>query len=491
MKKVSLGVAMIPVVVLIVLLALNVYIFEADATSGSNQFALLLAAAVAALIGVINGVNFSHIMERVAHNIQATAPAILILLLVGSLAGTWLISGIVPAMIYYGLQILTPTIFFVACVLICIVVSMATGSSWTTSATIGIALIGIGNGLGIDSAMTAGAVLSGAYFGDKMSPLSDTTNLAPAIAGTDLNTHIKYMTITTVPTITITLLAFLVMGFMIQTRGTVDESIVLGMMDKHFNISPWLFLVPLIVILMIVFKAPPLLALLVGTLLGAVSAVIFQQDLLQTILGNEPLNFVNTYKILMNSMTVDTVIPVEEVTLSDGTPLDLSGLFEQGGMMGMMNTVWLIICAMAFGGVMEAIGALRRIAEFFLKMFHTVFGLFSSTVSTCLALNLTASDQYLAIVVSGKMFQEAYKEKGLAAENLSRTLEDSATVTSVLVPWNTCGAYHSKVLLGESGITSYIPYAIFNWLSPFVTLLVAAIGYKIRMRGEEKQSLIS
>ena len=490
MKNVSLSVALVPVVVLIILLALNVYVFEADATYGSNQFALLFSAAVAALIGKINGVNFEHILERVSHNIQQTAPAILILLFVGSLAGTWLISGIVPAMIYYGLQILTPTIFFVACVLICIVVSMATGSSWTTSATIGIALIGIGNGLGLSSAMTAGAVLSGAYFGDKMSPLSDTTNLAPAIAGTTLNTHIKYMTITTIPTITITLIAFLIMGFMVNTQGTIDESVVLGLMDKHFNISPWLFLVPLIVILMIVFKAPPLLALLVGTILGGLAAIVFQQELLQTMVG-KPLNFINTYQIIMNSMTIDTVIPVEEVTLADGTALDLSGLFEQGGMMGMMNTIWLIICAMAFGGAMEAIGALKRIAEFFMKLFHTVFGLFASTVASCLALNVTASDQYLAIVVSGKMFQEAYKEKGLAAENLSRTLEDSATVTSVLVPWNTCGAYHSKVLLGESGITSYLPYAIFNWLSPFVTLIVAAIGYKIRMRGEEKQSLFT
>ena len=490
MKNVSLSVALVPVVVLIVLLALNVYVFEADATYGSNQFALLFSAAVAALIGKINGVNFEHILERVSHNIQQTAPAILILLFVGSLAGTWLISGIVPAMIYYGLQILTPTIFFVACVLICIVVSMATGSSWTTSATIGIALIGIGNGLGLSSAMTAGAVLSGAYFGDKMSPLSDTTNLAPAIAGTTLNTHIKYMTITTIPTITITLIAFLIMGFMVNTQGTIDESVVLGLMDKHFNISPWLFLVPLIVILMIVFKAPPLLALLVGTILGGLAAIVFQQELLQTMVG-KPLNFINTYQIIMNSMTIDTVIPVEEVTLADGTALDLSGLFEQGGMMGMMNTIWLIICAMAFGGAMEAIGALKRIAEFFMKLFQTVFGLFASTVASCLALNVTASDQYLAIVVSGKMFQEAYKEKGLAAENLSRTLEDSATVTSVLVPWNTCGAYHSKVLLGESGITSYLPYAIFNWLSPFVTLIVAAIGYKIRMRGEEKQSLFT
>ncbi|MDG4950006.1 Na+/H+ antiporter NhaC [Weeksellaceae bacterium KMM 9724] len=491
MKKISLGQSMIPIVVLIALLALNVYVFESDATYGSNQFSLLLAAAVAAIIGIRNGVKFEEILDRISLNLKATTPAILILLFVGSLAGTWLLSGIVPAMIYYGLNILTPTIFFVACILICIVVSMATGSSWTTSATIGIALIGIGNGLGLDSAMTAGAVLSGAYFGDKMSPLSDTTNLAPAIAGTDLNTHIKYMTITTVPTIIITLIVFLILGFTASIHGNIDKEIVQNLIADNFNVSPWLFTVPLLVIILIVMRVPPLMALLVGTVLGGVAAIIFQQDLLLQMSGAESLNSVETYRIVMNSITVDTIIPVEEVRLENGTLLNLGGLFEQGGMAGMLGTVWLIICAMAFGGVLEAIGALKRISEFFLGLFQSVFGLFASTVATALALNITASDQYLAIVVSGKMFSEAYKDKGLAPENLSRTLEDSATVTSVLVPWNTCGAYHSKVLLGEAGNMSFIPYAIFNYLSPFMTLLVAAIGYKIRMRGEEKESIFS
>lgn len=491
MKKISLGQSMIPIVVLIALLALNVYVFESDATYGSNQFSLLLAAAVAAIIGISNGVKFEEILERISSNLKSTTPAILILLFVGSLAGTWLLSGIVPAMIYYGLNILTPTIFFVACILICIVVSMATGSSWTTSATIGIALIGIGNGLGLDSAMTAGAVLSGAYFGDKMSPLSDTTNLAPAIAGTDLNTHIKYMTITTVPTIIITIIVFLILGFTASIHGNIDKQIVQNLIADNFNVSPWLFTVPLLVIILIVMRVPPLMALLVGTVLGGVAAIIFQQDLLLQMSGAESLNSVETYRIVMNSITVDTIIPVEEVRLENGTLLNLGGLFEQGGMAGMLGTVWLIICAMAFGGVLEAIGALKRISEFFLGLFQSVFGLFASTVATALALNITASDQYLAIVVSGKMFSEAYKDKGLAPENLSRTLEDSATVTSVLVPWNTCGAYHSKILLGEAGNMSFIPYAIFNYLSPFMTLLVAAIGYKIRMRGEEKESILS
>ena len=491
MKKISLGQSMIPIVVLIALLALNVYVFESDATYGSNQFSLLLAAAVAAIIGISNGVKFEEILERISSNLKSTTPAILILLFVGSLAGTWLLSGIVPAMIYYGLNILTPTIFFVACILICIVVSMATGSSWTTSATIGIALIGIGNGLGLDSAMTAGAVLSGAYFGDKMSPLSDTTNLAPAIAGTDLNTHIKYMTITTVPTIIVTIIVFLILGFTASIHGNIDKEIVQNLIADNFNVSPWLFTVPLLVIILIVMRVPPLMALLVGTVLGGLAAIIFQQDLLLQMSGAESLNTIETYRIVMNSITVDTIIPVEEVRLENGTLLNLGGLFEQGGMAGMLGTVWLIICAMAFGGALEAIGALKRISEFFLGLFQSVFGLFASTVATALALNITASDQYLSIVVSGKMFSEAYKDKGLAPENLSRTLEDSATVTSVLVPWNTCGAYHSKVLLGEAGNMSFIPYAIFNYLSPFMTLLVAAIGYKIRMRGEEKESIFS
>ena len=491
MKKISLGQSMIPIVVLIALLALNVYVFESDATYGSNQFSLLLAAAVAAIIGISNGVKFEEILERISSNLKSTTPAILILLFVGSLAGTWLLSGIVPAMIYYGLNILTPTIFFVACIIICIVVSMATGSSWTTSATIGIALIGIGNGLGLDSAMTAGAVLSGAYFGDKMSPLSDTTNLAPAIAGTDLNTHIKYMTITTVPTIIITIIVFLILGFTASIHGNIDKEIVQNLIANNFNVSPWLFTVPLLVIILIVMRVPPLMALLVGTVLGGLAAIIFQQELLLQMSGAESLNTIETYRIVMNSITVDTIIPVEEVRLENGTLLNLGGLFEQGGMAGMLGTVWLIICALAFGGVLEAIGALKRISEFFLGLFQSVFGLFASTVATALALNITASDQYLAIVVSGKMFSEAYKDKGLAPENLSRTLEDSATVTSVLVPWNTCGAYHSKILLGEAGNMSFIPYAIFNYLSPFMTLLVAAIGYKIRMRGEEKESIFS
>lgn len=477
---ISLRDALIPVVFLICLLGINVFVFGDNAVGGSNQFALLLAAAVAVLIGHFNKVSMRSVLEYVSKNVMDTTPAILILLMVGALAGTWLISGIVPAMIYYGLQILNAQWFYTASVLICCIVSVATGSSWTTSATIGIALIGIATGLGLSVAITAGAVLSGAYFGDKMSPLSDTTNLAPAVAGTDLYTHIRYMTITTIPSILLSLVFFTILGFAETAHGVVDEEVVLELINSKFHITPWLFAVPLLVIVLIFLKTPPVTALLAGTLLGAVTALIFQQDLLQSLVGGE-LTATNTYQILMNSITSDIAIPVDAIAISDEASLDMQDLFQQSGMAGMLNTIWLIICAMTFGGAMEAIGALHRIAAFFLSMFQSVFGIFASTVATCLALNITASDQYLSIVVSGKMFQKAFEEKNLAPENLSRTLEDSATVTSVLVPWNTCGAYHSKVLLGESGDMSYIPYAFFNYISPFMTLLVAAIGYKIRM----------
>lgn len=491
-KQISLLSAVIPVFVLIILLILNVKVFKDNATGGANQMALLISASVAAIVGRFHGVSLKTILEKVSHNIQTTAPAILILLLVGSLAGTWLLSGIIPAMIYYGLQVLNPQYFLAACVIISIIVSMATGSSWTTSATIGIALIGIGNGLGIGSAMTAGAVISGAYFGDKMSILSDTTNLAPAMAGTDVYTHIKYMTITTVPTIVITLIFFFILGLNTQASSAINQEAVLELIRQNFAISPWLFSVPLIVIALIIAKVDPLPSLLAGTLLGGLAAFIFQPHLIQFASSSgDSVVFFDYYNGVVQSMIGETVIPVEEITLSDGTRLDLQGLFEQGGMAGMLGTVWLIICAMSFGGAMEAIGALKRISSFFLKLFHGVFGLFASTVASCLAVNITTSDQYLSIVIPGEMFKQAYDDKNLAPENLSRTLEDSATVTSVLIPWNTCGAYHSKVLLGQSGLTSYIPYAIFNYLSPFMTLLVALIGYKIRRKHESKKSLIS
>lgn len=475
-KELNIWEALFPVFALILMLGYNVlFVYGDDALSGSNQFILLLGGAVAALVGVRNKVSFDTMIEEVAVNIKSTTGAILILLMVGSLAGTWLISGIIPTMIYYGLQILNPTIFLAATVIICSVISVATGSSWTTSATVGIALIGIADALGISVGMTAGAILSGAYFGDKMSPLSDTTNLAPAMAGTDLFTHIRYMTFTTVPSIIVTLIVFIILGFSLEPTGTADTASILNSIESTFNISGWLFVVPILVIVLIVKKTSPLVALLFGTLLGAAAALIFQPEVVTAVAGAESLSFESAYRGLMNAITVETSITTESEELND--------LFSSGGMAGMLGTIWLIICAMVFGGIMDAIGALATISRALLNLFHTTFGLFASTVLSCITLNATASDQYLAIVVPGKMFAKAYRDKKLAPENLSRTLEDSGTVTSVLIPWNTCGAYHSGVL--GVPVASYFFYAIFNYLSPFMTLLFAALNLKIRQLGEK------
>ncbi|GGH43146.1 sodium:proton antiporter [Mangrovimonas yunxiaonensis] len=477
-KELNIWEALIPVFALIVMLFYNVfYVYGDDALSGSNQFILLMGAAVAAIVGFFNKVSFDQMVEEVAENVKSTSGAIIILLMVGALAGTWLISGIIPTMIYYGLQILNPTIFLAACVVICAIISIATGSSWTTSATVGIALIGIGETLGISLGMTAGAVLSGAYFGDKMSPLSDTTNLAPAMAGTDLFTHIRYMAYTTVPTITVALIVFIIIGLNIDTTGTPNIADKLNAIDAAFTISPWLFLVPAVVILLIIKKTSPLIALLIGTLLGGLAAVIAQPDIVAKIAGSDTLTFNTAYRGVMDAITVDVAI--------ETTSAELNDLFSSGGMSGMLGTIWLIVCAMVFGGIMDAIGALSRISKALLSLAATTFGLFASTVASCLALNVTASDQYLALVVPGKMFKKAYEDRNLAPENLSRTLEDSGTVTSVLVPWNTCGAYQSGVL--GVPVVDYFFFAIFNWLSPFMTLLFAAFSIKIKQLSKKPQ----
>jgi len=469
--------AILPVLVLIGMLAFNVYVYGSDALSGSNQFILLLGGAMAAVVGFFQKVSYKKMIGAVAKNLESTSGAILILLMVGSLAGTWLISGIIPAMIYYGLQILNPSIFLPAAILISSFISIATGSSWTTTATIGIAFMGIGGALGFPDAMVAGAVLSGAYFGDKMSPMSDTTNLAPAMAGTDLFTHIRYMMITTIPTYIVTLIIFVILGLNMNVVGEANVTDISLAIKNTFEINGWLFLVPGFVILLIALKTEPLIALLAGTIAGAAFALFFQMPLLLEISGLQTLNFQSIYRVLMDSITVQTIINTDNLILKD--------LFVAKGMAGMLPTIWLIICAMVFGGVMEAIGALAKISDALLKMASSIFGLFASTVASCLTLNLTASDQYLAIVVPGRMFAKAYKDKGLAPENLSRTLEDSGTVTSVLVPWNTCGAYQSGVLGVDT--FAYLPYAVFNYLSPFTTLIVAALRIKIKMIKDKKQ----
>ncbi len=469
--EISLLEALIPVFVLISLLAFNVFVFGDNALSGSNQFALLLGGGVAAILGFRRKIAFTTMMKTVANNIESTSSAIFILLLVGALSGTWLLSGIIPAMIYYGLNILSPAIFLPATVVICSIISIATGSSWTTSATVGIALIAIGNSLGFNLGMVAGAVLSGAYFGDKLSPMSDTTNLAPAMAGTDLFTHIRYMLYTTVPSIIITIILFTVLGLTQSSKGVVDTSVMQASITEAFNINGWLFIVPIVVIGLIIKKTEPLVALFAGTLLAAVFALIWQPNLVVKVGEGSTLDITTAYRGILNAITVPSGIETTNAELAD--------LFSSKGMSGMLNTIWLIICAMFFGGFMEAIGALHEISSALMKAAKGVFGLFASTVASCLALNVTASDQYLAIVVPGKMFKKAFKDKGLAPENLSRTLEDSGTVTSVLIPWNTCGAYQSNVLGVD--VVHYLPYAFFNYISPFMTLIFAAFSIKIKM----------
>jgi len=462
--------ALLPVVILVLLLSFNVTVYGDDALGGSNQFILLIGAAVAAIVGFRNKVTYDQMIEAIGSNLKSTTGAILILLFVGALAGTWLLSGIIPAMIYYGLQILHPSIFLPACIVICAIISIATGSSWTTSATVGIALIGIGRALEIPVGMVAGAVISGAYFGDKLSPLSDTTNLAPAMAGSDLFTHIRYMTHTTVPSIIITLIVFLILGFFQNTTGAADTDILLTSIKESFTINLGLFLVPVLVIFLIIRKTPPLAALLAGTLLGGLFALIFQPDLVVKIAGATTLSITSAYQGVMNAIIGDISVTTSNELLND--------LFSSGGMKGMLGTIWLIVCAMVFGGIMDAIGGLQRLSNALLSIAQSTFQLFASTVASCVVINLTASDQYLSIVLPGKMFNKAFADKNLAPENLSRTLEDSGTVTSVLIPWNTCGAYQSGVL--GVGVGEYFIYAIFNWLSPIMTLLYAYFGIKIK-----------
>ena len=391
-------------------------------------------------------------------------------LLIGSLAGTWLLSGIIPAMIYYGLQILNPKIFLFATAIITAIVSLATGSSWSTIATIGIALLGIGQALGLPVGLTGGAIISGAYFGDKMSPLSDTTNLAPAMAGTDLFTHIRYMMYTTIPSFTITLIIFLVIGFSYTTSEAQDINVLLSAISNSFNISGWLFLVPVLVIALIIKKIPAIPALLAGTILGGIFAVIFQPEVVMSITNAETLNFSSAYMAVINAMGSDIAITTDNEMINN--------LLSTSGMAGMLNTIWLIICAMVFSGAMEAAGLLRRVAEPIIQYAESTGSLIATTVGTCVFFNITASDQYLSIVVPGRMFADTYKEKGLAPENLSRTLEDSGTVTSVLVPWNTCGATQSAVL----GVATfaYLPFCFFNIISPLMTIAYGYFGIKIK-----------
>ncbi|MCX2742861.1 Na+/H+ antiporter NhaC [Mangrovivirga sp. M17] len=487
--------ALFPVIFLTTILFLNVRIFGDASLDGSNQIGLLFSAALAAVIALYLGVKWEAILDKTVQSISAAMSSILILLVIGALAGTWMLSGVVPAMVYYGLDIMKPSYFLAAACIVSAIVSLATGSSWSTIATIGVALIGIGKTLGIDIGLTGGAIISGAYFGDKMSPLSDTTNLAPAMAGTDIFTHIRYMAFTTIPSIIITLIIFTIIGLNIDAGGSMIEvEAVQEAIKAQFNINGWLFLVPVAVIFLIIKKVEALPALLLGTLLGAVFALIFQNDqvfeLGKSILanlrgldapgikeleGDSPLAIY--FAAIMKSMYGDVSI--------SSTNEKVSNLLSTGGMAGMLNTIWLILCAMIFGGMMEAGGLLKRIADEIIKLAKSTGSLIFSTAATCVFFNGTASDQYMAIVVPGRMFRKTYKEKDLKPEVLSRTLEDSGTVTSVLFPWNTCGATQAGVL-GVATLV-YAPYCFFNIISPFMTILFGVLDVKIRKYSEEEK----
>lgn len=469
-RQPTLLLALLPIAVLVVLLTANVIFFGSDATAGPNQIALVMAAAVAGIISWQLGFGWKDIEHSVVKSIGTAMGAMLILLVIGSLAGTWLISGIVPAMIYYGLQVLNPTIFLFASCIVCSVVALATGSSWSTIATVGIALLGIGKALGMHEGWIAGAIISGAYFGDKMSPLSDTTNLAPAMVGTDLFTHIRFMVYTTVPVLAITLTIYLFRGVLQEApEAEADSAAVLAAIDQSFDLNPILFVVPVLVLLMIVRKVPAIPALLAGTVLGAVAAVIFQPQIINQVSGIEG-NYLQSAGItVMRAMSGSVKIATNDAMISE--------LLSSDGMAGMLNTIWLIICAMVFGGVMESCGLLKTIAGHIIRLAHSTGSLVASTAATCIFFNLTASDQYMAIAVPGRMFSETYRKRGLQPELLSRTLEDSGTVTSVLIPWNTCGATQSGVLGVSTWV--YAPFCFFCLLSPAMTVLQAYMMFKI------------
>ena len=480
-KKIPYLLALSPILFLIVLLSFNVVMYD-NAIGGSNQLALLFSGALAAIIGICYGSKWNDIIEGISNSIKSIVPAIIMLLLIGSLAGTWLISGVIPTMIYYGLQILNPTIFLFATAIITAIVSLATGSSWSTIATVGIALLGIGTAIGLPVGLIGGAIISGAYFGDKMSPLSETTNMAAAISGVDLFDHIKYMMYTTVPSFIITLILFLGIGFYFTTDISSEQiEKALGVISTKFVISPWLFLVPIAVIAMIIKKVAAIPALFFGTLLGGVFAILFQPEIVIEVSGASINSISSYYMGVINAMIGDVNFTTVNASINDifnVAEADRSDLLKSGGMYGMLNTLLLIFCAMTFSGAIESTGLLSRMAEPIIKYAQNTGSLIATTACTCIFFNITTSDQYMSIIVPGRMFADTYTEKGLAPENLSRTLEDSGTVTSVLIPWNSCGAAQSAVL-GVATL-AYLPFCFFNLISPLMTIAYGYFGIKIK-----------
>ncbi|GHE86924.1 Na+/H+ antiporter NhaC [Thalassotalea profundi] len=470
-REPSLVDAFIPIVSMLLLLSLSVFYFGNDSSSGPNQIALLISAGVATLIGLKNGFKREEIEQGIVKGISITLGAILILFAVGSLIGTWLLSGTVPTMIYYGLQILNPDLFYVSCSLICAVVAISIGSSWTVAATIGVALMGVANGLDASLPISAGAIISGAYFGDKLSPLSDTTNLSAAVAGTELFSHIRNMLWSTLPAFILSLIAFFFLGF--NTSASLDDQRIPQLMNNLENefFIAWYLLIPLfLTLLLAIRKFPAFPAIGLGALVGGIFAVLFQQELVMS-LADKSLS------VLSANITVVWRVMFEGFELSTKDAA-FNDLLSGGGMGSMLNTIWLIITAMTFGAIMEKVGLLQIIVDRLLALSNKVSSLIISTIFTAFGTNCIAADQYISIVIPGRMFKDSYQQRGLAPENLSRALEDGGTVTSVLVPWNTCAAYMQSVLLVNP--LEYAIFCIFNWLTPLIGVISALVGFKVK-----------
>ena len=463
--------AFIPFLVLIVLISCCVAVFGNATLEGASQVSLLVASAVSVLIGHFSKrLEWENLENEITDKIASCTPAVIILLLIGAIGGTWMVSGIVPTMIYYGMQIIRPEVFLVSSSVLCALVSLMIGSSWTTVATIGLALMGIGKAHGFDDGWIAGSIITGAYFGDKLSPLSDTTVLASSVSGTPLFTHIRYMLYTTVPTFLVSLTIFLIAGFTMNVQGHGNVYEFMEGLQNTFVISPWLLIVPVLTGVMIARRWPSMVVLFLAILLAAIVGLLVQTDLVHHISRETDLCILSSYKGMMQVCYGST-------NIETGVPM-LNELVHTSGMSGMMPTIWLIICAQTFGGALTATGQLRDLMNLVLRLVRGTASLVASTVGTALFCNIAMADQYLSIMLTSSMFKDTFREKGYEPRLLSRSCEDGATVTSVLVPWNTCGLTQSTVL-GVATLT-YLPYCFFNFLSPITSILVAAIGWKIK-----------
>ncbi len=470
-------VSLIPFVVLTLSLVVIIKIFGSDALSGGSQVCLLLASAVTAAISMFAYKNSWEILEFcILDNIRSVGTAILILLLIGAIAGTWMVSGIVPAMICYGMQVIYPAIFLAAACAICALVSLMTGSSWTTIATIGVALIGIGVALGFEPGWTAGAIVSGAYFGDKVSPLSDTTVLASSSSGTPLFTHIRYMMITTIPSLTIAMVIFLVASLMHKQVGASQTAEFAGALKSVFNITPWLLIVPALTGVLIVKKVPAVLTLFCAAVMAAVTGLVAQPQAVWAV-ANPGLPFTDFSGLsFWDACKGITVTFYGSTAIQTGNEA-IDALISTRGMTGMLNTIFLIVCSVTFGGVLAGSGMLKSLTELFARLAHRAFTLVGATVGTGLVCNIVTGDQYISILLTSSLYKKLYERKGYENRLLSRSVEDSATVTSVLIPWNSCGMTQATVL--KVPTLEYLPYSFFNILSPFMSVLVAAVGYRI------------